>query len=1004
MRLSRAVAGCVFAGSLVAGLLAAAPVASSMPARPADPAADPAAGPNAASAVGPAAITQQVLFRRDTGGYDCYRIPAIVKTTKGTLLAFAEARKDAPGQSWCDDQGDIDLVVRRSTDGGATWGPTIMVSQSAGETHGNPVPIVVETGPNAGRIVLLTTHNPLDLATPRTPYVQYSTATQDGTAWSAPRSVADQIDDPGWNWSATGPVHGIQLKRGPHAGRLIAGINAEPSGGSPLAGAVYSDDGGTTWRIGGLRPGATADIKPQEISPIELTDGRIYLAARDTQQTGTWPRSYATSSDGGATLDGPFREIPNVAATRSVQGSTLRLRATDEGDRYNRILFATPIDPDPATNYRRNLTIYSSYDEGSTWPSRKQITADRSGYSDMVETSSGSIGVLYEAGLWSGDARDEIRFARLAESDLGLPEGAAGPTTPDESGQNLDAYVRGGAGLGTGKFGQSVLLDCAGEYVQPPYAESLAVGSGDFTFTAWFRYGQSTADQAILWAYGQGSTTPQVWLRAEPGASRVRAWITTANGSASVASTSAYRDEGWHHVSLQRSAGQFSMRIDGVQIGSVAAPVGSISPSRPFQIHLGQRLDGANCFDGRLDEVRLYKRALSAAELEAIRSSNSTSVPGAALRLPFESIGATSNVTSSEPGSVMAQQQVLFRRGEGGNDCYRIPAIVRTSKGTLLAFAEARKGGASWCNDTGDIDLVVRRSTDGGATWGPPITVSGGDATETHGNPVPIVVSGGRHDGRIVLLTTHNPSTANTPRTPYVQYSSPGDDGRKWSKPVSLAAQIDRPEWGWYATGPVHGIQLTRGAHAGRLVAGINAGTPSGNLGGLVYSDDAGDTWRLGGTRLGSAEITPQEISPVELTDGRIYLAARNQVPGATWPRAYAVSSDGGVTLDGPFAMVENLAATPRVQGSALRLGSRILLATPVDATLRKNLTIYSSFDEASTWGAGMRLTTDRSGYSDMVSLGGGRIGVLYEGGAYPDGDARDEIRFAVVSEADLAQ
>ncbi|GAB3436111.1 hypothetical protein GCM10027569_89200 [Flindersiella endophytica] len=952
------------------------------------------------SAAAPAASTQQVLFRRDTGGYDCYRIPAIVKTTKGTLLAFAEARKDAPGQSWCDDQADIDLVLRRSTDGGATWGPTIMVSQSDGETHGNPVPIVVETGPSAGRIVLLTTHNPLDLATPRTPYVQYSTAAQDGTAWSAPRNIADQIDDPDWNWSATGPVHGIQLKRGPHPGRLIAGINAEPAGGSPLAGAVYSDDGGTTWTIGGLQPGATSDVKPQEISPIELTDGRIYLAARDTQQTGTWPRSYATSSDGGATLDGPFREIPNVAATRSVQGSTLRLRATDEGDRYNRILFATPVDPDTATNYRRNLTIYSSYNEGSTWTGAKQITADRSGYSDLVETSSGSIGVLYEAGLWSGDARDEIRFARLAESDLGLPEGAAGPTTPDESGNDFDAYVRGGATVGAGKYGQSVLLDCDGDYVQPPYAETLATGSGDFTVTAWFRYGQSTADQAILWAYGQGSTASQLWLRAEPGANRVRAWMQTANGSVNIASRSAYRDDGWHHVSLQRGGGRFVLRIDGVQIGSVAAPAGTISPARPFQIHLGQRLDGANCFDGRLDEVRLYRRALTTTELEAIRNSNSTSVPGAVLRLPFETIGGAATAMNASE----VNQQVLFRRGEGGNDCYRIPAIVRTSKGTLLAFAEARKAGASWCNDTGDIDLVVRRSTDGGATWDPPITVSGGDATETHGNPVPIVVSGGRHDGRIVLLTTHNPSTTNTPRTPYVQYSSAGDDGRKWSKPVSLAAAIDQPDWGWYATGPVHGIQLTRGAHAGRLVAGINAGTPEGNIGGLVYSDDAGDTWRLGGTRAGSAGITPQEISPVELSDGRIYLAARNQVPGATWPRAYAVSSDGGATLDAPFAMVPNLAATPRVQGSTLRLRDRILLATPVDPTYRKDLTIYTSADEAATWGSGRQLTTDRSGYSDMVSLGNGRIGVLYEGGAYPDGDARDEIRFAVVSETDLAR
>lgn len=579
----------------------------------------------------PQAFVQQVLFKRDTNGFNCYRIPAIVRTKQGTLLAFAEARRDN-GLSWCNDAGHIDLVVRRSTDNGATWGPEITVAGGPSATRGNPVPIVVDGGPNDGRIVLLTTHNPFGQGTPRTPYVQYSTKAQDGTAWTAPRSLASEIDDPTWGWYATGPVHGIQLRRGAHAGRLVGGMNADTPTGT-IAGIVYSDDAGDTWHLGGTRPGASASIIPQELSPIELANGTIYLAARNQATGAQWPRAYAVSTDGGATLTAPFAFVPNLAATPRVQGSTLRLHATDEGDRYNRILFATPNDP----TFRKNLTIYSSYDESASWQGGKQITADRSGYSDLVELGNGRIGVLYEAGLESGDARDEIRFTTFTEADLGHPDGStAGPKTPDESGRDLDAYVRGSAATVAGRYGNAI--DLTGGYLQAPYALSLAIGSGDFTVSAWIKYGATKTDQAILWAYGQGETASQVWLRAEPGAARIRGLITTSAGTASVASTQAYDNQAWHHVALERAGAQLRLFVDGTQVSSVASPAGSVSTARPFRVYVGQRLDGLHRFDGQLDEVRLYRRALTSAELASVRTSNATP-PGAELRLPFETIG-----------------------------------------------------------------------------------------------------------------------------------------------------------------------------------------------------------------------------------------------------------------------------------------------------------------------------------------------------------------------------
>jgi sialidase-1 len=572
-----------------------------------------------------AAVTQTVLFDKGFAGYGCYRIPAIVRTKAGTLLAFAEARR-----TWCADSQEIDLVVRRSVDDGRTWSAQKTVlsgvdgDPDAVSTRGNPTPIVdLETG----RIVLLTTMDPGNGTNhPRTPYVQFSD--DDGLTFSTARNIASEIDDPTWGWYATGPVHGIQLTRGAHQGRLVAGTNYDVDG--KVAGQlVYSDDHGETWQKGAtdLR---NDGIIPQEISVVEKVDGGIYAGARNNNGSAGESRAFAVSNDGGETYVAPYASIPGLT-TPTVQGSLLRLRATDQGAKYNRILFASPADPDR----RRYMTIRSSFDEGKTWQSvadGTRITSDWSGYSDMTMLDTGEIGLLYEGG--SVDARDQIRFARFTETDIGLPDGPTGPTTPDVSGLGNDSYLRGGTTAVTGKFGQARDLDGVDDAIQLPFAESLAVGAGDFTAMAWIKYGASTANQAIFWGYGINEFS-QFWLRAEPGDSRIRGLITTGGNTAAVATTKAYNDNAWHHVALQRKAGTLAIWVDGAQAASVAAPTGSVSPGRPFKMYVGQRLDGAHHFDGSLDEVRIYKRALTAAEISSIRTTNATTVPNVVLDLPL---------------------------------------------------------------------------------------------------------------------------------------------------------------------------------------------------------------------------------------------------------------------------------------------------------------------------------------------------------------------------------
>ncbi|MFF4549362.1 exo-alpha-sialidase [Streptomyces sp. NPDC001406] len=355
------------------------------------------------------------------------------------------------------------------------------------------------------------------------------------------------------------------------------------------------------------------------------------------------------------------------------------------------------------------------------------------------------------------------------------------------------------------------------------------------------------------------------------------------------------------------------------------------------------------------------------------------------------------------------EQQILFKASQDpGYACFRIPAVVQTTDGTLLAFAEGR---VLNCGDAADIDIVVKRSTDGGRTWGPLRVVNEG-AGDTHGNPAPIV---DRETGRILLAETYNTgrtdaASCSVPcdRTPHLQYSD--DDGLTWSKPHDLSPEILPADWNsWYATGPVHGLQLTRGKDAGRLVFGVNTETWDGsrvtaNHGALIVSDDGGDHWRIGATDTWpiaedrTFRQKPSELTLTERVDGSLLVSGREQDGTDLGHRTQTVSRDGGESFVAPFRDLPDL-YTPQVQGSTLRLGSRILLACPGDPDRRRTMMIRSSYDGGRTWDSvdrGTVVTTDWSGYSDMVRVDHDTVGLMYEGGAV---DARDEIRFARFTE-----
>jgi hypothetical protein len=355
----------------------------------------------------------------------------------------------------------------------------------------------------------------------------------------------------------------------------------------------------------------------------------------------------------------------------------------------------------------------------------------------------------------------------------------------------------------------------------------------------------------------------------------------------------------------------------------------------------------------------------------------------------------------------------VFRVGQKGYRSFRIPAIVRSTNGTLLAFAEGRRNDGS---DIGAIDLVLRRSFDEGRTWAPlQVVIDGG--TNTYGNPAPIV--DGR-TGTIILLTTYNDGNvteegilAGTVKDRRVFLQTSVDNGDTWTPPREITSSVKRPEWRYYATGPVHGIQLSRGAHAGRLIAPCNFSTTNSSRAPvwkshLIYSDDGGATWSIGATEAANnGTLNPNECASVELTDGRIYTVARNEEDSAPGHRAFACSPDAGLSFEAPFAIDTRL-VSPVVQGCVLRYlaidqGDRtnqILFSAPGDPVKRARMTIRSSVDETRSWSPGRVIYDGPSAYSDMVKLPGGAVGLLYESGAK---QPYERITFATLSAAFLA-
>jgi len=332
-------------------------------------------------------------------------------------------------------------------------------------------------------------------------------------------------------------------------------------------------------------------------------------------------------------------------------------------------------------------------------------------------------------------------------------------------------------------------------------------------------------------------------------------------------------------------------------------------------------------------------------------------------------------------------QTDVFVSGDDGYHTFRIPSLITTSQGTLLAFCEGRKDNRS---DRGDINLLVRRSTDNGETWSAPQVVWD-DSVNTCGNPCAVV---DRDTGTVWLLSTWNrgsdaekdiiKQTSEDTRRVFVLSST--DDGLTWSRSREITTDVKQANWTWYATGPGCGIQIQHGLNTGRLVIPcdhIEADTEH-YYSHVIYSDDHGKTWQLGGR-------TPQhqvnECEVVELANGRLMLNMRNY-DRSTKSRQVALSDDGGLTWQSQgfdSALIEPIcqASIRRYRWPGNDLPGVILFSNPAHTDARQELTIRASYDDGATWTHARLLHKGGSAYSCLSVLPNGDIGCLYEKDGY---------------------
>ena len=355
-------------------------------------------------------LKKTVVIASGDYGSVSYRIPAITTAADGSLVTLTDKRK----YNYGDLPGDIDVVARRSTDGGKTWSEPVTVARGTGTGKGFGDALIIRA--QSGKLVALMVGGAgLWGSTPAVPQRTYmSTSSDNGITWTAVRDITAQIYGPDctnatrrttWKGVFFGSGHGLCTRSGRLMGVLT--VNEEGMGGLQDY-AVYSDDEGETWTIS-----TRAIVGGDEAKVVELDNGDILMSSRTGGN-----RLWAKSTDGGATW-GAKNSWSQVWGT-ACDADILRYTSTKDGFNKSRLLHTLPNASD-----RSNLSMWISYDEGATWGTRKTICPASSAYSSFTILPDGTIGVYFEE-----DYSNLITMTFINFSLNWLTSGADTYTTP----------------------------------------------------------------------------------------------------------------------------------------------------------------------------------------------------------------------------------------------------------------------------------------------------------------------------------------------------------------------------------------------------------------------------------------------------------------------------------------------------------------------------------------------------------------------------------------------
>ncbi len=321
-------------------------------------------------------LRRTLLFAPNDYNSKNYRIPAICTAQDGSLVTITDKRKN----NYFDLPQDIDLVCRRSTDGGKTWSEPVTVAEGKGNGKGYGDAVIITT--KSGKLVSLFVGGPgINNSTPSNPNRCYQIESDDnGVTWTAPKEITNQIYGSECivpsrrNWSALffGSGHGLCTKNGR---LMVVAVRFETHENY----AVYSDDEGKTWKVSKL-----AIEGGDEAKVTELSNGDILMSSRTSGK-----RLWAKSTDGGITWGA--KHTWNQITGNACNADIIRYTSTREGFDKNRMLHTLPNASD-----RRKVSMWVSYDEGKTWPSKKILCKGTSAYSSITILEDGTIGVYIE--------------------------------------------------------------------------------------------------------------------------------------------------------------------------------------------------------------------------------------------------------------------------------------------------------------------------------------------------------------------------------------------------------------------------------------------------------------------------------------------------------------------------------------------------------------------------------------------------------------------------------